>query len=48
MTYPWDDFVAGYNAWLMRVQEAAKSQTPWNADSERRNVELAADAFRER
>src|SRR5436190_24261446 len=48
MTYPWGDFVADYNAWLMRVQEAVKSQTPSNADWERRNFELAADAFRER
>ena len=48
MTYPWGDFVADYDAWLMRVQEAVKSQTPSNADWERRNFELAADAFRER
>jgi hypothetical protein len=48
MTYPWGDFVADYNAWPMRVQEAEKSQIPSNVDWERRHFELAADAFRER
>lgn len=41
MTYPWGDFVADYNAWLARVQEGVKSQTPSNADWPKRNLELA-------
>lgn len=48
MTYPWDDFVADYNAWLTRVQEVLKSQTPSNADWPKRNFAAAEDAFRER